>query len=416
MEQTITTESTPPTNVTFTEAPTRVEGAVLGINIPPNSHKAIWVRRVVSFNAAEHPQNGAIIRLSSDNVVEEVIDKEQIPEPDEDTSFSAVGEFDDSFTMSEIYKRIRGRNSNMHISSGNMSGATASAGSATAIAGKGFAIAKAGNVVAIAGKGVIDNTRMAFGKHDHDNRGKENYWKNKQGIKNRYSSFQFQNVHFLFMDTDSGKDNWDDGSTQYEFVQKDLTDATADPSIDWIIVVTNRVMYASATTTEPKFILKELRDLYHPIFQAAGVHIVIQGDFHNYQRSYPLNFNDADTDVPNLIQSSNEPDYIIPIGYSSIEDSGDVGTIFLVDGTGGSQHHDIVGPSFFTVASNAADWGYIEFYLRNTDEFRKITGVFYKMELEEHPTDNKRNKKKYKFKPDVIDDKFTIIKNLPPRE
>lgn len=412
VEQTITTESTPPVNVSFSEAATRTEGAVLGVNIPPQSHKAFWVRRIVSFGAADHPQNGFIVRILSDNVVDEVINEEQIPEPDKDTSFSAVGEFDDSFTMEEIYKRIKGRNSNMHVSTGNMSGATATAGNASASVGGGVAIAKAGDVMAIAGKGVMNHTRMAFGRNDYDNKSKENEYKNQQGIANRYYSFQFQNVHFLFMDTDSGKPNWDDGSPQYAFVKKDLTDAAANPANDWIFVISNRVMYASQTTTETKYILKELRDLYHPIFQEKGVHVVIQGDFHNYQRSYPLNFSTTDSDIPILIQSANEPDYSIPIGYTAIQDDEDnVGTIFLVDGTASEKHHDIVGPSFFTVANNAVDNGYLEFFLRNTPEFRKITGVFYKMEAEEY---NVGKKKKKKFKPDVLDDKFTITKFLEP--
>lgn len=424
VEQTIATESTPPTNVSFTEAPTRTEGAILGVNIPPASHKAIWIRRIVSFNAAEHPQNGAIIRLESDNVVEKVINEDQIPKPDKDTSFSAVGEFDDSFTMKEIFDRIRGRNSNMNISTGNMSAATASAGNATAVAGPGGAVATASGVTAVAGEGVMSKTRMSFGKNDQDNTGKENFWKNRQGIKNRFSSFQFQNVHLLFMDTDSGKKNWDDSSPQFEFVRKDLTDATANIANDWIIVVTNRVMYASATDAEnQKFILKQLRELYVPIFQEKGVHIVLQGDLHNYQRSLPIHWDqtdtdedgipDQDSDVPSLINAPQEPDYEIPIGSSTIHDSSNnTGIIYLVDGTGGTQHHNVLGPSFFTAANNAADWGYLEFFLRNTDTERKITGVFYKMPIEEKPTDNSKKKKKWKFKPDEIDDKFSITKSI----
>ena len=172
-------------------------------------------------------------------------------------------------------------------------------------------------------------------------------------------------------------------------------------------------MYASATQTEPKFILKELRELYHPIFQDKGVHIIIQGDIHNYQRSYPLNFNEGDSDVPNLIQSANNPDYNIAIGESSIKENDSIGCIFMVDGTASAERHDIIGPSFFTVASNAEDVGYIEFFLRNTDTERKITGVFYRMPLIEDPSDNSEKDKKFKFGPDTLDDKFTITKFLP---
>lgn len=414
VEQTIATESTPPTNVSFKEAPTRTEGAVLGVNIPPSSHKAFWIRRVVSFDAQDHPQNGAVIRLLSDNVVDEVINEEQIPEPDADTSFSAVGEFDDSFTMEEIYARIRRRNSNMHISTGNLTPpatATATAGNASASAGGGKAVATAGGVTAVAGDGVMNRTRMSFGKNDYDNKGKENAYKNKYGIANRYSSYQFQNVHFLFMDT-AEKKNWDQASPQFAFVKKDLTDAAANPANDWIFVVMNRVMYASATTTEQKFILKELRDLYHPVFQEKGVHIVLQGDLKNYQRSYPLAFNAANSDVPILIDNVDDPEYTITLGDVSIQNDTDVvGTIFLVDGTGSGTHHNISPQSFFTIGKNASVAGYMEFFLKNTKEYRKITGVFYAMAEEEYYV-GKTKKKKYK--PDKLDDKFTVTKFLEP--
>lgn len=414
VEQTIATESTPPTNITFKEAPTKTEGAVLGINIPPNSHKALWLRRVVNFDAAEHPQNSAIIRLLTDNVVDEVIDKEQKPIPDARSSFTSVGEMSDSFTMSEIFDRIRGRNSNMHISTGNVSSATATAGSTTATAGGGVAIATAGGVTAIAGTSVISRTRMSFGSDDYDNVAKENYWKNIFGIKKRYSSYQFQNVHFVMMDTTSGKINWDEASEQYEFISKDLTDAAANPANDWIIVLTNKVMYASPTNTEPKVITADLRDLYHPLFQSAGVHIILQGDFHNYQRSYPLGFN-IDTlgtsDIPNIINQGQNPAYIIPAGYSAIQDptTNEVGCIFICDGTGGRTHHNIVDLSFFTIASNAADEGYIQFVLNNTETSRKITGTFYKMEKETYYWGRLL---RTRYKPDKKDDMFSITKQL----
>lgn len=417
-EQNIATESTYPVNVSFTEAPTRTEGAVLGVSIPPDSFKAVWVRRIVSFGAAEHPQNGFVVRLLSDNVVDEVINEEQIPEPDEDTSFSADGEHEDSHTMEEIFNRIRHRNSNHHISTGNMSSATASAGSATASAGGGMAIATAGGVSAIAGGGIMSNTRMAFGKNDINGTAKENYYRNVMGIANRYHSYQFQNIHYLFMDTASGKDNWDDGSIQYSFIVNDLANAAADPAIDWIIVVTNRVMYASPTSTESKYVVGDLRDLYHPIFEQHGVHIVLQGDFHNYQRSLPLKYEldtNGDSDQPTLIQSANDPDYDIPIGYQKIEENAETGTIFIVLGTGGALLHNVSSQSYFTEAYHDSDFGYMEFYLKNTSTSRKITGAFYKMELDTshwYTNNSKRYRMKPRFKADKLVDKFTITKTL----
>ena len=67
----------------------------------------------------------------------------------------------------------------------------------------------------------------------------------------------------------------------------------------------------------------EMRDMYHPLFEKYNVDLVLAGHAHNYERSYPLNFNDARPARP----------IIVDHGHS--EYTGESGTIFTIVGTGG---------------------------------------------------------------------------------
>ena len=64
-EQTVADESTAPTSVTFS-APSS-KGAALSIgDIAAGSHKAVWVRRVVTAGAAAYDSDGITIRAEGD--------------------------------------------------------------------------------------------------------------------------------------------------------------------------------------------------------------------------------------------------------------------------------------------------------------------------------------------------------------
>ena len=111
-----------------------------------------------------------------------------------------------------------------------------------------------------------------------------------------FYSFNYGNVHFLSMATAKNKViPYNETSEQYKFVQDDLKRAHENKSINWIIVYSFRAFYSS-NTTHPG--LDELQDLYHPLFDKYGVDIVLQAHNHNYQRTYPLNYNNTRTFTP----------------------------------------------------------------------------------------------------------------------
>lgn len=137
-----------------------------------------------------------------------------------------------------------------------------------------------------------------------------------------YYSFDYGNVHFLSMATAKNRViPYNETSEQYAFIKDDLEKAHENKSINWIIVYSFRSFYSS-NTTHPG--LDELHDLYHPLFDKYGVDVVLQAHNHNYQRTYPINFNETRAFTP-IITDRETENY----EYDT------KGPIFVTIGTGG---------------------------------------------------------------------------------
>jgi hypothetical protein len=148
-------------------------------------------------------------------------------------------------------------------------------------------------------------------------------------------------------------------------VINDLKSASADSTIDWIFVVMNRAMYASQTSTTTKYVLKSLRDTYHPIFERFGVHCVMNGYFNNYQRQHVLKWNAANSDNPTPILSSQAGNYTITKGNASFDEAGNTGCLFLNIGMGGAAHDNISSQNSHTIIGDSAHFGYLHFMMHN---------------------------------------------------
>lgn len=352
--QVVTDENTHPTNVTFTFAQDRANGAVLGQNIPPGGTKPFWLRVVSRFGAQEMLTNALVIRLLADNLVTQVID--QAPTPTPNASFTMMGETDLNSSLNSIVDEVHHRNANLNISVGNNTGNPTSQ--------------NAEDWYNVLGTGLSRITRTALGANDMKSTAQINQYLNKYGNAEKYHAFTYQNIHFLFMDTASGPNAYATSSPQYEFVVNDLKSANADPAIDWIFVVMNRAMYASQTTSRTLYVLKSLRDIYHPLFEQYGVHCVVNGYFRNYQRQHVLRFNDADSDQPTTILSGQAPNYRITTGNSSFDDgSGNTGCLFIGIGMGGTSHDNIPSASSFTALPNSANFGYLFVMMNNVKTY-----------------------------------------------
>jgi 3D (Asp-Asp-Asp) domain-containing protein len=147
------------------------------------------------------------------------------------------------------------------------------------------------------------------------------------GLTKQYYSFDYQNVHFLVISTEIPLE---EGSEQFNFVNKDLAKAATDPAIHWIVVYCHKPAYTLPSAEEgmrPSF--QELRDTYHPLFDKYNVDLVLQGHDHNYQRSYPIKYNSINPSTPTVTDTNNN-NYNNPSGR-----------VFAIVGTGGQGLYEL---------------------------------------------------------------------------
>ena len=207
-----------------------------------------------------------------------------------------------------------------------------------------------------------NRVKISFGEHDLDHGLAlyKTYVKHFHIVK-PYYSFDYQNVHFLAMAT--GKNRiipYNVSSEQYQFVKDDLEKAHDNKNINWIIVYQFRAFYSSLSAHPG---LDELQEAYHPLFEKYGVDLVFQAHNHNYQRTYPIAFNETSSSHP--IVTSKEP-----VGY----DKPLHGQIFLTVGTAGKGEHGLLGKAPFVVRQFQ---GHGFFNVDITDNGRKLVGSFY---------------------------------------
>jgi hypothetical protein len=155
-------------------------------------------------------------------------------------------------------------------------------------------------------------------------------------LSRQYYSFDYQNVHFIAISTEVP---YEAGSKQYDFVKNDLQKSASDPDINWIVVFYHRLAYTSPALVDS---IPILRDTYHPLFQKYGVDLVMQAHSHNYQRTYPIQFN-RDHSLNPIITDKNTTNYYNPKGQ-----------IFTITGTAGS-------PVIHNFTGSAAPYTAIQF-------------------------------------------------------
>lgn len=122
-----------------------------------------------------------------------------------------------------------------------------------------------------------------FGNHDVDSSSKKNDLLSFFGMQRTYTSYIYQNVYILVMDTESA---FDVGSAQHDFVTSDLDDATANGAVQWKIAIMHRP-WVGASSNHP-YNEDDILDTYLPIFDEHKVDLILVGHNHNMQRTYPF--------------------------------------------------------------------------------------------------------------------------------
>jgi hypothetical protein len=155
------------------------------------------------------------------------------------------------------------------------------------------------------------------------------------------------------------------GTSQYNFVVKDLQKASTNSKIKWIIVNYHTPMYTSPNTCSASTCKgsSSLRDIYHPLFDKYGVDIVLQGHVHNYQRTFPIKYNTNSHSSPTKTSTSTSK-------YNNPQ-----GEIFATIGTGGINFHGLSGKSSFVASQQANKFGILDFSM--TNDGTKLTAKYY---------------------------------------
>ena len=205
---------------------------------------------------------------------------------------------------------------------------------------------------------LINKTKMVFGDHEYNfkNSSRLDEYFQKFNLTKQYYSFDYGNVHFLAM---SSEVPCDKDSKQYNFVNEDLKSASENKSINWIVAYIYEMLYTSPTFHKPT---DTIRDIYHPIFDKYHVDLVLQAHSHNYQRTYPIKYNDKDPSNP-IITDKNEGEYTNPDG-----------TIFAVIGTAGADLHNFTGQAPYVV-KQFQRFGFLDVNI--TSDGKVMKGTFY---------------------------------------
>ena len=194
-------------------------------------------------------------------------------------------------------------------------------------------------------------TKINFGNHEDESDEDFSRYMSHFGLSKQYYSFDVHNVHVLTMATE---EEFGSKSDQYNFVVNDLRKAANNPDVKWIIVTMHYPFYSSPNTCKESDCAgnEESRELYHPLFDKYGVDLVLQGHVHNYQRSFPLNFNqESSSSSKPLVISTNKAEYKNPNG-----------AIFAIVGTGGVNLHGLSGFSSFMANQEDSKFGILDMH------------------------------------------------------
>jgi len=99
------------------------------------------------------------------------------------------------------------------------------------------------------------------------------------GSNHSWYSYNWGNAHVLVLDTELP---FASGSAQYAFAQSDLA---ANQAATFRIVIMHRPPYSSVSAASSS---KAARTYLVPLFEQQKVSLVLSGNSHNYERSYPL--------------------------------------------------------------------------------------------------------------------------------
>lgn len=107
----------------------------------------------------------------------------------------------------------------------------------------------------------------------------------------RYYSFRWGDVRFISIDTASDTEDVrrlrDGTGRQYDWLERTLREASADPTVRWILTFMHHPAYSHAIGISGHGPDWDLRNALVPLFERYGVDLVAAGHDHHYERTWP---------------------------------------------------------------------------------------------------------------------------------
>jgi hypothetical protein len=215
--------------------------------------------------------------------------------------------------------------------------------------------------------------KIAMGDHEYSDTiggatGIINQYLKPLNLEKTYYSFDMYNVHITIIDPFI---DYAPNSIQYQFIKQDLRNAYSNPNIDWRFVVETTPIYTSPSQHPGN---STIRDIYNPLFDKYGVDLVFTSDNHNYQRTFPLKYNDEDDNDSNnpILADSNQNNYHHIIN-DEVNNNNNNGVIYLITGTGGRSLYEIKEQASFVAKQDDKHFGFLNIDING----KTLKGTFY---------------------------------------
>ena len=213
--------------------------------------------------------------------------------------------------------------------------------------------------------------KIAIADHDAISSSLLNQYLRHFNLTQQYYSFNYQNIHFTVLSEEVPIET---DSEQYKFIIDDLAAASSNSSIDWIIVIHHEPMYTSPYKQWSGMDLS-LIEAYHPVFDKYKVDLILSGDLHNYQRSYPLRYDPlTHYDTSNPANAITTAPVITTIEKSNYTHP--TGQIYITVGTGGAPlQTSLKAQAMYIAIQDATTHGILD--LEIIENGQRLVGTFY---------------------------------------
>jgi predicted phosphohydrolase len=119
---------------------------------------------------------------------------------------------------------------------------------------------------------------------------------------NFFYSFDYGNVHFVSMCTETYVATYDSQSPQYKFLESDFASVNRTKT-PFVVLLGHRPMYSSDIATDSG----PLRDLIEPLMIKYRVDVGVWGHMHVYERTHPVQKNIPDIITGNIVKNAKNP-------------------------------------------------------------------------------------------------------------